>query len=1404
MSDVAKDASKHVGETRLESRVETKGAPKPDSVSGRYAVGKLLGEGGMAAVYQATDLSTGREVALKQFTLPRDDRHYKESAGLFEHEFLTLAQLSHPRIIEVYDYSLGDAGPYYTMELIDGGDLRERTPMPWREACAVIYDVCSSLALIHSRRLVHRDVSPRNIRCTRDGQAKLIDFGALVPMGPGDIIVGTPQFVAPEVVYRSVLDARTDLFSVGATLYYTLTGRVPYPVKTFQQLIEAWETKPVPPSKLVEGIPATLDTLVLSLISVEPSSRPHSAFEVMQHLAAIAGLERVEPESVSRAYLSTPTMVGREGLMANIERELGRSVAGRGRALLIQAAAGMGRSRVLDATALAAKAHGTTVVRAYGGAAASQGFKAATALVEHLAAAAPEVALSAAKAENVTELLFGTERQSYSAKIGGSRLAAKDLSTLQTARVDLQDALGRWFLAVTELMPLVIAVDDLHRIDEPSLALLAALASQADRKRLFIAATAELDVEASDRAAFSVFRQNSTRLSLGPLDHTEVEHLLASVFGDVPNLHLVTEGIHTIARGNPRACMDLAQHLADKGLVRYADGAWTLPARLDLSDLPASVEAALQARIAALSPLARLFAQAQAVATHKAFTRDDFTRLTRATAREIDAAIGDLVSSQLVVSDGRIYSIANENCRAALVSSLDAAETVERHRALIDVYLGRKVPFGVMRHALAAGLDARGLDELAPSLAEAPEKSALLLETMDINPTELATTFVQALEAAERLGRPQRERHELRRWIASLGVLAEARFFSQTAPEWRARLELDSGYTDYRAHPEIEDRAERLSNAMRLAYERYFATPEADRVYRPDEAIQLLVRLVAMTIAVATARIELELLESLPDLLEPFAPLNELVDIVYKNAIATREITCRVRPERGRELWIEVYERLGTVQGVEAQYVSLIRNAVAFGVGTCEAWMGMQSATTWAERLDDVPLQRVSGLQLRRSVRIQLGDWEAAERLRKEAEILALQTQSRQMFPNVLQVEINAFALAADMTALKHAIDRAKALAENAPGWVPTALIAEARFQVLCSNFQAALDSVESALALLETRYGVGYPLGTAWCGAVATRMEALMGLGRFEDARRIGEEAIAKCVELDIRVTAHDIARALALAEGRLGDYDKAAARLSRVIEEQLAYGISGLRLGASYEARARVAIWANDAALAEEYMRHTAREYRHGQGSALGARYERLVQEAQRIADGKLPSLSEFESSNDSTSIPTSATVVVTQAMKGVGGATERAERALDLLCDERAAAGGFLYLFKQHRLRLVASRGARRPPEEFEAFLTRFLAHELADNEAATRVLTEPIGEDEVVEKHYTDSLGLKFYPVFLRGVIGQESRVAGVVAFGYHGDPPQVDDKLVVALSTHFIESGYSDALEYGDWEVELDD
>src|SRR5215204_4569626 len=105
--------------------------PRPTRIGDRYDVVETIGSGGMAAVYRVTDGVTGRQVALKQLTVALDDKRGRESAALFEREFHTLSELSHPRIIEVYDYGIDQSGPYYTMELLEGTDLRERSPLPW-------------------------------------------------------------------------------------------------------------------------------------------------------------------------------------------------------------------------------------------------------------------------------------------------------------------------------------------------------------------------------------------------------------------------------------------------------------------------------------------------------------------------------------------------------------------------------------------------------------------------------------------------------------------------------------------------------------------------------------------------------------------------------------------------------------------------------------------------------------------------------------------------------------------------------------------------------------------------------------------------------------------------------------------------------------------------------------------------------------------------------------------------------------------------------------------------------------------------------------------------------------------------------------------------------------------------
>lgn len=191
-----------------------------DVVRERYRVEAELGRGGMGVVYRAVDETTGERVALKRL-LP-DQQRRTERLHLFEREYRTLSQLSHPSIIRVYDYGVDDRGAFYTMELLEGSDLRSLAPLEPKQVCRYLRDVASSLAQLHARRLIHRDVSPTNVRLSTDGRAKLIDFGALMPFGFTYEVIGTASCIAPEVLQGVPLFGRAGARSAGRRKIATL------------------------------------------------------------------------------------------------------------------------------------------------------------------------------------------------------------------------------------------------------------------------------------------------------------------------------------------------------------------------------------------------------------------------------------------------------------------------------------------------------------------------------------------------------------------------------------------------------------------------------------------------------------------------------------------------------------------------------------------------------------------------------------------------------------------------------------------------------------------------------------------------------------------------------------------------------------------------------------------------------------------------------------------------------------------------------------------------------------------------------------------------------------------------------------------------------------------------------
>jgi hypothetical protein len=1366
--------------------------PRAQPGAGRYEIHELLGRGGMACVYRAVDLSLGKEVALKQLVVEEGAREQATIAALFEREFHALSQLRHPHVIDVYDYGLGADGiPYYTMELLDGGDLRELAPLDWRQACRLLFDVCSSLALLHSRRLLHRDIGPRNIRCTRNGKAKLIDFGALAPMsaGGGDV-VGTPAFTAPETLHRLALDARTDLYSLGVTLYYVLTGRLPYLARTFADLIAAWSCKVVPPSAIVADIPVALDDLVLALINVEPTLRPQSAFHVMQRLAACAGLAADESAAVSSAYLSTPTLVGRADVVAQLrEHLLSARAAARARGgILIDGGPGIGRSRLLDACVLEAKTLGFTVARA-SASGTREAFAVARGLAAHLLDALPGHEASSEFPELFAPPAAANDNVRDSLR--EVRPALRDLADPALDPGRLQHALCRLFLGAGRKHPLLIAVDDVHRIDQPSAAVLAELIDKARRGGIVVTLTAER--EAATDETLEVLARRCETLRLAPLTREQTHELFGSLFGDVANLDMLSDEIHRVAHGNPRQSMELAQYLVDRGVIRYASGTWTLPRQLADRDLPSTAGDALRARIAGLSEQARFLAEAQALAYYESFDDQAYRALLpELSAGAVESALSELLMVRAIVRDGALYLLSNRVWTAAFLAELDPAQLQRRHRALAEAYKDRSSTAHI-HHCFAGGLNEQGLQTMTRRHAEYETKLDHR-QLQELNIGKMIWCYGPAIETAESLGYAAREIHELRRWQYAGSIAIEDSAYNASAQRWFQQVAHDTGLDLYRQDTESSSPAERLTRALQGAHERYLATPERERVYPVDEALRKLAEYAVYSIAISGRTLNAALSRSLPEVIEPFVVLSPVLDVIWNNAIAASASQCECRYEYARERWSDALAKLDVMNRSDATYIEAMSNAIAYAIGMMDAQLGRASATDSAARLDQDPFQRISALNLRKIVRLEQGDAKGADRLRRQAEVLSLQMGLPQMFKSLLVLELAAYEKARDLAGIALVIEQMKPLAARFPGWVPNLLCAQASFDLVRGDNEAALLKYAQCIEL--TRFDAcGRSINTAmWVASQAGSAEALLNMERPDEARAAASAALTICEARQICAQAFDLIRCLALAEAKLAE-PRAAQRLDALILQQDRLGTTGLRLGLSYEARARIAMWSGDASAFEHYAALTAREYRHGARTSLGARYESLMNDAARRGLRAAVSLSDFAgltTNLDSSSLGSEELLtVVTRGLAGQRSAQERAQIALQMICAAHEASAGHLYVIAAHGWLLGASHGADTPTLQLAELVRQYAVQEQHREGAMDEMVTGELeGEVPLAPTIVVGGVSYELLP--LNSVVDSVSTLAGVAVLPAKDARVRTEKqlRLLEALATHLLQSGDS--------------
>jgi tRNA A-37 threonylcarbamoyl transferase component Bud32 len=337
----------------------------------RFALVRRLGVGGMGAVFEATDRERGRNVALKVLTVEN-----AEALLRFKREFRALQSVHHPNLVALGElFAQGDTW-FFTMELVRGVDLMahirsEATPIDQRPTLpgrgarsetapaprfdearlrAGFHQLGLGLAALHRHGHIHRDIKPSNVLVAEDNRVVILDFGLVHEEGESqdtspDLVMGTPEYMAPEQAMGRTVGPATDWYAVGALLYEALVGAPPFSGTPMSVMVQKQMQDPPPPSSVAPNVPPDLDDLCMALLRRDPAARPSEA-QILKRLY-------VELRKDDRTYLTLPThpkaehFVGRTDGLDALEDALDGAMAGATRLSFVTGGWGIGKTALV-------------------------------------------------------------------------------------------------------------------------------------------------------------------------------------------------------------------------------------------------------------------------------------------------------------------------------------------------------------------------------------------------------------------------------------------------------------------------------------------------------------------------------------------------------------------------------------------------------------------------------------------------------------------------------------------------------------------------------------------------------------------------------------------------------------------------------------------------------------------------------------------------------------------------------------------------------------------------------------------------------------------------------------------------------------------------------------------------
>ncbi len=290
---------------------------------GPYRLSRVLGRGGMGTVYAAEHEATGEPAAVKVLSAAlAEDPGFQ---ARFKQEIETLKKLRHPNIVQMYGFGAEDELLFYSMELVEGQSLQEELSLgrrfTWREVTRYGIMIARALKHAHDRGIIHRDLKPANLMLDPREQIKLTDFGIAKLFGATNLtmsggVIGTADYMSPEQAEGKGVNARSDLFSLGAVLYALLCGRPPFSARTVTEVLNGLKNdKPVELRHLVRDAPPELSAIVMQLLEKDPSQRVATALTVANRLQAMEhalSIEtRIAPAEEVRLELPPEENMGR-------------------------------------------------------------------------------------------------------------------------------------------------------------------------------------------------------------------------------------------------------------------------------------------------------------------------------------------------------------------------------------------------------------------------------------------------------------------------------------------------------------------------------------------------------------------------------------------------------------------------------------------------------------------------------------------------------------------------------------------------------------------------------------------------------------------------------------------------------------------------------------------------------------------------------------------------------------------------------------------------------------------------------------------------------------------------------------------------------------------------------------